>query len=235
MKWEKRDCPVKIELYPYGAGWEDVIVEFGEESHSYAISGSLGDGFGALVQSLYALYPGHDREGDRCRWLEKCADLTGDWEGGKWVNVRPKGPDDSSYFTVPVQTRFLWDEEGCGVNWILTRPATEDTEFPLTVELEEFSDYGPRSKITGKYKHAVSYADMCYAVGKALTAAVKSHGFTGFEESVWESDVNVRHLCFLKACGMGRPDFVRPVFGKNQGDGDVSSFADEMELLAFDM
>lgn len=53
--------------------------------------------------------------------------------------------------------------------------------------------------------------------------------------SAWESDVNIRHLCFLKACGMGCPDALRPIEFCESGKGAVSSFAEELELLQFDM
>ena len=69
--------------------------------------------------------------------------------------------------------------------------------------------------------------------GMAMTEALKLHGFTGFHESVWESDINVRHLSFLKACGMGHPDIFLPMESKE--NGAVSSFADEIALLLFDM
>ena len=236
MNWQKRECSIKMEITPYGDGWEDIDLEIQGDHHWWSVSGSLGDGFGALVESLYCLYPEHYREFDRCRWLKERAELTGERKNGKWVDVRPVKPGERcTYFTVPVQTRFLWDEEGCGVRWALSRPANDKHEFPLSVEIEEFSDYGARAKVTGRYRYVVPYADMCHAVGKALTAAMKTHGFTGFEASVWESDINVRHLCFLKACGMGRPDFFMPVYGEEQGSGAKTSFADEMELLAFDM
>ena len=102
----------------------------------------------------------------------------------------------------------------------------------ITIELEE-SDYKGENKECFRYE--VKYADLCYAVGKAITAAVKKHGFAGFHTSVWESDVNVRHLCFLKACGMGDPDAMQPVESAERGEGATSSFDEELELLMFDM
>ena len=99
----------------------------------------------------------------------------------------------------------------------------------MALDLEETDDAHKT------YHYTVKYSDLCYAVGKAITEALKKHGFAGFHTSVWESDVNVRHLCFLKACGMGKPDAVRSNSAAGKGEGDVSPFSDEMELLLFDM
>ncbi len=235
MNWEKRDCPIKMKLVPYGAGWEDVIIDIQGDHHYYAVSGCLGNGFGGLVESLYVLYPHQNHHQLEERYLSKTADFIGDFKDGKFVNLRPKPPDyRGAYYSVPVQAEFLWDEEGHGVSWTLTRPENEDRDFPLSVRLDEWKSCGS-NKITKSYNYTVAYSDLCYAVGKALTEAMKSHGFTGFYESVWGNDINVRHLCFLKACGMGNPDFFKPKRGKEKGEGDISSFKDEIELLLFDM
>ena len=236
MNWQKRDCPITIKLVPYGAGWEDVTIEIQGNRHWYPVSGCLGDGFWALAESLYALYPNQNYHEHESHYLSKIADYVGDYKDGKYVNVQRKPSEwRGSYFSVPVQAQFYWDEEGHGVSWTLTRPENEDRESPLVIHLEEWDDSCEGKTTEHSFDYTVSYSDMCYAVGKALTEAMKSHGFTGFHESVWESDINVRHLCFLKACGMGNPDFFKPKEIKGEGAGDRSSFTDEIDLLLFDM
>ena len=34
MKWQKRDCPIKMELVAYGAVWEDVTLDICEDRRS---------------------------------------------------------------------------------------------------------------------------------------------------------------------------------------------------------
>ena len=68
-----------------------------------------------------------------------------------------------------------------------------------------------------------------------IRRTMNKHGFAGFHTSVWESDVNVRHLCFLKSCGMGHPDAMKPFEAAERGEGAISSFDEELELLMFDM
>ena len=231
MKWKKRDCPIRLELVAYGSGWEDVTLEIGGDRHWYSISGCLGDGFGGLVESLYVLYPHQSyNEAEKHRWLTAEDEYVGDYKDGKYFNLRLRTDSDSTYFCFPKRAEFYWDLEGHGVSWTLTRESGAAREFKVTVELEEVDGQEKKS-----FKYVVDYADLCYAVGRALTEVVKKHGFGGFHESVWESDVNIRYLCFLKACGMGKPDAVMPVKVDEEDDGSVSSFKDEIELLMFDM
>lgn len=231
MKWQKRDCPIHMELVPYGSGWEDITLDICGDNHWWSVSGCLGDGFWALVESLYALYLHHnyDRLEAQKRLTEE-EEFIGDFENGEIVNMRPMPEEyNGSFFSLPKAAEFLWDLEGWEVQWKLTKESGQERDFLLTVDLEETDDEHKT------FHYTVKYSDLCYAVGKAITEALKIHGFAGFHTSVWESDVNVRHLCFLKACGMGMPDAVQPVYSGEKGEGDVSSFADEIELLLFDM
>ena len=235
MKWQKRDCPIHMELVPYGAGWEDITLDICGDNHWWSVSGCLGDGFGALVESLYALYPHQTHDEVEERWLAEKEEFIADFKNGEYVNNRPI-PEGytGGYISLPKAAEpkaaeFFWDHEGWGVRWKLTKEPGQEREFNLTIDLEETDDEHKT------FHYEVKYSDLCYAVGKAITEAVKKHGFGGFHTSVWESDVNVRHLCFLKSCGMGMPDAVHPFDSTEKGVGAVSSFADEIELLLFDM
>lgn len=230
MKWIKRDCPIKFELVPYGSGWEDVTLEIGGDSHWWSISGCLGDGFGALVESLYALYPYQTYDEREQKRLTEEDKFEADYVNGEYVNCHRLPDGATSYKSMPKTAEFYWDLEGCGVNWKLTKEFGPEKDFTLVVELSEGTEQRHKD-----FRYEVKYSDLCYAVGKALTEALKKHGFAGFHTSVWESDVNVRHLCFLKACGMGHPDAVQPIESAERGEGATSSFDEELELLMFDM
>lgn len=230
MKWQKRDCPINLELVAYGSGWEDITLYICGDHHWWSVSGCLGDGFGALVESLYALYPDQPRDEYEARRLAECDEYVGEYKDGQFVNLRPREKGDSSCFHFPKRAEFYWDLEGAGgVAWKITRESGPAKEFNITIELR----CGDEDDAT-QYKYEVRYSDLCYAVGKAMTEVVKKNGFAGFYVSVWESDINVRHLCFLKACGMGKPDAMQP-FEAAETCEAVSSFEDEIELLMFDM
>lgn len=237
MNWQKRECPVKMTITPYGSGWEDITLEIQGDRHWWSVSGCLGAGFWALVEGLYALYPNQATcEQEAQNSISELYEYVYDCINGEYCNKRPKtaGDKGKTFSREPKTASCWWDCEGHGVQWTLTRPENGKSDFPVTVKLEEKASYKD-SPIAKTFSYVVRYSDICYAVGKAVTEAMKSHGFGGFHESVWESDINVRHLCFLKACGMGRPDFFLPVYGEEKGSGAKTSFSDEMELLAFDM
>ena len=44
MKWQKRECPINMELVPYGSGWEDVTLDICGNHHWWSVSGCLGEG-----------------------------------------------------------------------------------------------------------------------------------------------------------------------------------------------
>ena len=129
---------------------------------------------------------------------------------------------------------FVWDEEDDhGVNWTISRTSNVGLDFDITLELKEWDENNMLDRPVGTFSYTVSYSDFCYAVGKAITDAVKSYGFGGFGWSTYV--VNVNQLCFLKACGMGRPWAFERIFDEEHGCGEKTSFNDEMELLNFDM
>ena len=227
MKWQKRDCPIHMEIDPYGSGWEDITLDICGDHHWWSVSGSLGDGFWALVESLYVLYPHQTHDELEERRLTESDEYVADFKNGEYVNLRPRTEKDSGYISFPKAAEFFWDHEGWGVQWKLTKESGQERDFNLTIDLEETDDDHKT------FHYTVKYSDFCYAVGRAITEAVKKHGFGGFHTSVWESDVNVRHLCFLKACGMGKPDALKPSMAAKTGKA-VSSFEDEVELLMFD-
>ena len=238
MKWEKRDCPIKLDLKLAG-GWEDVTLEIGGDHHSWSVSGCVGDGFSALTECLYVLYPDmlHDAEEpnstDGELLIKGTEYYTAENKDGSYVNLQPTDNPYESVFTFVKRVEFTWDLEGCEVIWKIVRDSSVDKDFKLHIEIVDGSLKEPKT-----FRYDVQYSDMCYAVGKALTEALKKRGFGGYHYSAWEGDINVRHLCLLKACGMGHPEAVQtsaalkqPVFG----EGEVSPFSDELELLLFDM
>ena len=57
MNLVKRDCGINMRLVPYGAGWTDVYLDIGNDSHYFIISYVWGDQFNDLIKNLYYMYP----------------------------------------------------------------------------------------------------------------------------------------------------------------------------------
>lgn len=96
-----------------------------------------------------------------------------------------------------------------------------------------------------KCEYTVESRDLCYAVSKAYTEAIKQFGFYGYIASTgsrcFESgdSVDLHMLLFLKAYALGveEPRILSPVGDhSNNWIGPLSTdFNAEMELLLFDM
>ena len=50
MELEKRHCPIQMKLVPYGGGWTDVYVNFGDGELYFIISHCCGDDFDTLMK-----------------------------------------------------------------------------------------------------------------------------------------------------------------------------------------
>lgn len=232
MRLKRRKCPVKMRLIPYGAGWTDVYADFGEGELYFIISSAMGDGFEALMKSLYYLYPAHNS--DEAGELIECKFGQCEWQGNQYVVT--KIVDDIQQIhkvwrNIPYQARFTWDEERAYSNWTLTREASEDVDFLLHVDIVyEYDEDDIR-----RHHYTVAYRDLCYAVADACTKAIKKHGFLGYHSATYTEDMNLRYLLFLKSVALGNMEAVKLTWYDKKGAGETSDFKKEMKLLLFDM
>lgn len=231
MKLWKRDCPVKLEVSPSGFGWVNLTFEIGGDKYDVDVSGCLGSGIGGFIQSLYQLYGGKKSTPDRDHVLEVYEYIEVS-KGGRVVERRLRGEDEECYCEMPKTTSCDLDEEGHGYTISFQREFTEDSDFEVKVKVVEWGHVAAENEKPVEY--TVRYSDLCYALGKALTTAVKEVGFGGFCENAWNYDISLRHLCFLKATGLGHPEWVLPKYADSDSPA-VSSFEDEMKLLEFEL
>ena len=61
MEFQKRNCPLEIELVPKGAGWTHLYLTVGGKRTSFLISNVMGNQFSDLVRALYFITP---KQGD---------------------------------------------------------------------------------------------------------------------------------------------------------------------------
>ncbi len=226
MKLTKRDCGIKMELIPYGAGWTDVNLDICGDHHYFIISYCMGDLFDALLDTLYYLYPeNHDSEGHAPNMEYKYAIqeyIDAEYRTKAIVDETHVG---DTYHHVPWKAAFEWDEEGFSSQWAFERDPTEETEFTLRIDIIH----------GGKYHYEVDFSDFCYAVAKACTEAMKKHGFCGYRRATYNQDFNVRQLLLLKSIALKNFEAVELTYYDEKGKGETSDFSKEIELLLFDM
>lgn len=230
MELRKRECPIKMEVSPIGYGWVKLVLEIGGDKYEIDISDCLGSGIGGFIQSLYQLYLGKKDTPDRdC--VSEVYEYVEVVKDGRVVGRRLRDKDDDCYWEMPKTTTCDLDEEGHGYAISFQREFMEGSDFVVKVKVVEWGLVATEDEKPVVY--TVQYSDLCYALGKALTTAVKAVGFVGFCENAWDSDISPRHLCFLKAAGLGHPEWVLPKYADRDSPA-VSSFAAEMKLLEFD-
>ena len=209
MNLQKRDCPISFRFVPYGWGWEDVYLTVNGEEHYFVVTGTHVPGsVDELFSAVAGLHP------DYCH-------------RGHLFSVYVDMDDNNN----PVETKFWWDGEGFGSEWSFKRPSVEDVDVPIEVSIvktEEGEDPHPPITFT------VGYKDLCYAVAKGMTEAMKKHGLFGYKNAVWNHDLNLRVLLMLKAFALDVPEVLK-VEDLGRGNGERTDFAKELELLLFDM
>lgn len=228
MNLMKRECGMEMKLVPYGAGWTDVYFNIGNDKLYFIITSIWSDQFSKLLEVLYYLHPDQNdpkRNDDVDYWDGVCEFVNGKSEIVQIVErydglgiVRP----------IPHKAELHWDEEGSFSHWTFTREPTVNADFELQIDICIKRD---EEKY---YSYKVSYKDFCYAVSKACTDTLKSHGIYGYHHSTYEDDFNLRHLLFIKAVAM---DCLETRELTDMGDkfGESTSFEKEIELLLFDM
>ena len=233
MKLVKRNCPIKIKLVPYGAGWTDVYADFGDGELYFIISDVLGDSFETLMRALYHLHPeNHDPE-----YAEDLIEYKYgicDYMDGAYVVTRIV--DDIHdfepplvYQNIPWKCSFEWNEEGAYSNWSLERIPDLSTSFMLKISIDINRDEEEH------HEYEVRYDDMCYAVADACTKTLKRHGFWGYHSATYSCDMNIRYLLFLKSIALGNMEARELTIYDEKGRGETSDFEKELELLLFDM
>lgn len=223
---KKRDCGISMKLVPYGAGWTDVYLNIGEDKLYFIISAVLGDTFTDLLRVLYFLHP----ENNDPEYEENYIDC---WEGlvenGEVVEIAERIDKRHCIIRpIPKKGEFSWDEEGSASKWVIEREATLDTDFDIKISIDICRDEAKH------YEYNVRYKDFCYAVAKTCTEVLKSHGIYGYHHSIYQDDMHLRYLLFIKSVALDNFE-ARVLTDMGDKNGEGSPFEKEIELLMFDM
>lgn len=218
MNWQKRDCPIKMTIKPGLPWWVDITMDIKGDHRIFSVcNAGSGDTFLDFPWCLYKLY-----------FYPACIHTTS--------NVLPD--EDSINLERALRTvAFKWEEDNRFEDWRIDAPVDLKADSLVSIDITEHQgvfEKDARIWKTSKSRYDVLFGDLCYAVGKAITEAMKTYGFTGLYES-HVGEIPVGCLCFLKACGMGKPWFFGRIMDEEHMCGENTFFKDEMEVLDFDM
>ena len=146
--------------------------------------------------------------------------------------IHPENDDperDENYFIHGEGTgEFSWDEEGAYSKWRIEREGDAEVDFDIKIIID-ICRREPKH-----YEYTVRYQDFCYAVAKACTEVLKSHGLYGYHHSVYFDDMPLRYLLFIKCAALNNFE-ARAITDMGDKNGESSPFEKELELLSFDM
>lgn len=222
LKNINNELAVKFEVLKTSYGWLDLRVSFADTEFTMMVS-EIRCGLAALVDRLYYLYPdlGHDEYNfDDVEY--------GSCEGPAGSMITENPGEIVTWEDVPWKTEIFFDEEGSGYTWKLTRKLSLDTDFMVDINIEYSSSIDNKT-----YKCSVRYKELCYAVAKVCTEALKKYGLGGYQDSSWDLDINIRRLIFIKALALDMLDDIKSV--RDENDEEKSNFTKELAILTMDM
>ena len=185
----KRKCDIRIRLTPVGCDFQKVQIYIGGDRHILWPGSVMGLQFSELLYELYTLYSENDLRHYR-----------------KENSLPPNtGPDPAPYYRTT--SKIVWDEEGRIDKITLTRRHMNcGRDLPDSLDQIEVDLDLPY----GRYNYIVDGKDLCYAVAKACTEAIKKYGFMGYAHSsdlsfylhAYEHRLNAKVYYFLRRNGM---------------------------------
>jgi len=220
LKLKKRFCTINIELDPIGIDMIDISMDVCGKHYDFSASSAVGFQFGLFLSSLYCLY-NESNHSEHRMYLSKGISL------------------DTDHYTY-VRTEFSWDSEGHITFFSLMRYCNV-SEFPNYCENDIIE-----LTIDEKEMFILKAQDLCYAVAKACTKALKRCGIYGYYLSSgancngYGDLLNIQHLLFVKAYALNATDIRCPVEiwrhpKHNYLSTDATPFEQEIEILLFDM
>ena len=209
MNLQKRECPISFRFVPYGSGWEDIYLTVNGNEHYFVVTGVFGP---TNVDDLFEAVVGFHPTYNSCGYLHH-----------QYVDETMDG--------IPTGATVSLPGEGFESEWTFKRPPVKDANVPIAISIVKMEE---GEELDSPITFTVGYKDLCYAVAKGMTEAMKNHGLFGYVNAVWGHDLNLRVLLMLKAFALGAEDVLK-VEDLGRGNGERTDFAKELELLLFDM
>lgn len=211
-------CPIKFTITECNAGWTDMTCDFNGAVLDFTISYLLGNQPSALIEALQVF---HSREDGYDGLLHVKVDREEDipnLDGTLWSHVA-------------VSTSFEWEKEPGTDRWRLSLVNKElgRQDFPVEVAIDIWN-----TDETKTYKFTVMFRDLCYAVAKCFTDALKTYGFGGYHTETFTDDINIRQLLVIKAYALGILSNFISLEGEPEFGYDFT-YEEEIQLLTMDM
>lgn len=230
MNLQKRDCPIKLELLPYGNDNLHITLEIDGDVHCFLSESIIGGGFAEFMHAVYNLYHEKDDQHKYPRYSHKRMQSPGENRGlrqGEFQVETCVWWDQREYSSVTLSRKDDWHFDGFYV----------ETPDPVRITIRR------RGERQANY-YTVDGKDLAYAIGKAATAAIKRFGFYGYFFSTGSNDecgdyYRMHELLFFKGYALDAMEVreVRTIWQDEDGwhHAEATPFDQELELLLFDM
>lgn len=228
LKLNKRNCDMRIRLTPCNGDFLKVHWRIDGENYYFLASGIMGSQFSAFLSAVYGLY----EEKDHSHYLN-CKD------NDDIIHEYPHNRKDKKHF---FKTSVSWDGEG--PYYAITFVRNSETEEPV-LEYDKPDPVQVRIESSGQNikECTVDGRDLCYAVAKGCTEALKKYGFKGYTISTGGYDVgdsfDMEKLLFVKAYALGTLVVCKTeelwAVPNGWAKAEAADFQKEIELLLFDM
>ena len=171
-KLQKRNCDIKIKLTPCGAQYLHFEMNIQDDHLEFLPASTMGEQFGAVLSAFYTLFQEND-------------DSHTEWRPREYLS------DEKHIIAV---TKVEWDNEGDVVEIIMSRVCGVGIDYENDQTKIEIRNYGKLLK-----SYTVKTKDLCYAVAKACTDALKEYGFYGYRYSTEHDCFNLHQLLYIKS------------------------------------
>ena len=232
LKLNKRNCDMRIRLTPFDCDMLRIHWRIDGENYYFIASGVMGSQFSAFLSAVYGLY----EEEDHSHYLHTKYDRNITHE---YPYICEDRCEDGRRKT---EAKVFWDGEGPFYIITFTRisengePVLDpNTPDPVKVQIKSSEQPFKECVIDGR--------DLCYAVARGCTEALKKYGFKGYTKTSGGYDLgdafSIEELLFVKAYALGALDICKAEeCWKNPNSWrkiEATNFEREIELLLFDM
>ena len=222
---------IKFEVIPYGGGWEDYVLTV-DGVEAYLLSTCIYDRLyiNELLEPLCYLSADYSNV-DYTVWDYVSMDMCERPFGTCCVKEMNEGytsKDDKIVHVaeVPEEVNFKMDAEARTTYWKIVREKTAARDFMLSIDIH--CDYDKEKH----YHFNVPYRDFCLAVANGCVKALQKHGIFGWSHASYGQEmVNLRHVIFLKAVGLGREAELMERDETEEKRGPKTSLKKELEIL----
>ncbi len=221
---------MRIRLTPYDYDFLRVHWRIDGENYYFFASGAMGSQFSAFLSAVYCLY----EEKDRSHYFHS-------QYSKNITHEHPHNREDKRYHS---EAKVFWDGEGPYYTITFTRSSESAGPVldlhkpdPIQVKIEGIRRSTKECTIDGR--------DLCYAIARGCTEALKKYGFKGYTLSTGGTYIgdgfNIEELLFVKAYALNVLEVCEAkIAWKNPvpnwwGEARSTSFSNEIELLLFDM